>query len=282
MTLRGRINRASGDFQRATRNTAMKGIMDAQGGIYGTRKMIGYVCNVHALDDTKDELAGTVDVQEYDYEPGEDKYEGAGWHEGVKVAALQKDNGYFIMPTKFSDVIFVQDPVTFEEYILMCSHVDVINFQSHQSVKVGVVETEGFQEGDDDTPDVHELPETGNAATTEYTKDNIIHTVKTKDSNVIITQTATGISIKAKDTVVNISGSDGSVSIKTSDITLNGTSSLKTTSPNTTIDGSKVQVTGAQFIRKGTAEADGSGGFCAIPVCPYSGTPHVGTTITGG
>lgn len=305
MTLRGQINKISHDYKNATRRTAMKGVMDAQGGIYGTRKISGYVCNVHAIDDENDELAGTVDVQEYNYYADEDKYEGTGWHEGVKISALQNNNaGYYIMPTKFSDVIIVQDPVTLEEYVLMCSHVDVVQIQSHQSIKVGVVETEEFKESDDDSnPDVHELPETGNAATTEYTKDHtinmvkdkdenaastehtkerIVQIVKTKDGNVTITQTATGLKIEAKDTTISVDASNGKVSIDTKDMTIQSSSSLKTSSPNTTIDGSKVQVTGSQFIRKGTAAADGSGGFCAIPVCPFSGAPHIGTTITGG
>lgn len=284
MSLKGQINKVNGDFFNAVRNTSMKGYIDSEGGMYGTRKIVGYVCKVHPLDDDSDELKGTVDVQEFGYEPGEDKYEGAGYHEGVKVSAIQPNkNGAYLMPSMYSDVVIAQDPISFEEYILMYSHVDIIQMQSHTKVRVGVVETETFKESedDDDSPDVDDLKETGNAAHTEYSKGNIIHTVKTKDGEVIVSQAADKFTITAKNSVVTIS-TDGKVSISAKDVEITGSSSLKTSSPQTTLDGNSVEVTGSSFVRKGKANLDGNGGFCGIPVCPFTGAIHTGSTITGG
>lgn len=267
MSLTGQINNIQGDFAKAVRNAAMKGSIDSRGGIYGTRKIVGYVCNVHGLDDENEALRGTVDVQEYEYEQGEDKYEGAGHHQGVFCSAIQNNkSGLYFMPMMYSDVVIVQDPVTMEEYVLMCSHVDAIQLQSHQFVKIGVVETEEFKEsdGDDDTAsEFDELPETENAAYTNYDKEKIVHIVKTKDGNVTITQTATEISVKTKDTTISVNA-EGKVTMSAKDVT---------------IDGSKVEITGNSFIRKGTANVDGQGGFCGIPVCPFTGAVHTGSTI---
>lgn len=285
MSLKGKINKVNGDFFSAVRNASMKGNVDSEGGMYGTRKIIGYVCKVHPLDDEKDELRGTVDVQEFGYEPGEDKYEGAGYHEGVKVSAIQPNkNGIYLMPSMYSDVVITQDPISFEEYVLMYSHVDMIQMQSHTNIKVGVVETEKFKESesdDDDSPDVDDLKETGNAAYTQYNKDSIAHIVKTKDGEVTVSQAANKFTITAKDSVVTIS-TDGKVSISAKNVEIIGSSSLKTSSPKTTLDGNSVEVTGSSFVRKGKANLDGNGGFCGIPVCPFTGAVHTGSTITGG
>lgn len=284
MSLKGQINKVNGDFFSAVRNASLKGNVDSEGGMYGTRKIIGYVCKVHSLDDENEDLRGTVDVQEFGYEPGEDKFEGVGYHEGVKISAIQPNkNGVYLMPSMYSDVVIVQDPISFEEYVLMYSHVDIIQMQSHIKVKIGVAETETFKESedDDDSPDVDDLKETGNATCTEYSKNNIIHTVKTKDGEVVVSQAANKFTITAKDSVVTVS-TDGKVSISAKDIEITSSSSIKTSSPKTTLDGNSVEVTGSSFIRKGKANLDGNGGFCGIPVCPFTGAIHTGSTITGG
>lgn len=284
MSLRGKINTITGDFSQAVRNTAMKGTIDSQGGVYGTRKITGYVCNVHGLDDEDEKLRGTVDVQETEYDPGDDKYQGAGHHKGVLCSAIQDNHcGFYIIPSMYSDVVIVQDPVTMDEYVTMYSHVDIIHLQSHQAVKIGVVETDEFQESkddeDDDTPDYYELPETGNAAFTQYNKEEIVHTVSTEDGQIIITHTADNVEIKANDTTISINAK-GEVTLSAKEVTISGDTSLKTTSPKTTIDGDKVEVTGSSFVRRGTANLDGQGGFCGIPVCPFTGAVHTGSTIT--
>ena len=284
MSLIGQINKVQGDFGNAVRNAAMRGTMDAQGGIFGTRKIVGYVCNVHGQDDENEELRGTIDVQEYEYEQGEDKYEGVGHHQGVLCSAIQNNkSGYYIMPMMYSDVVIVQDPVTMEEYVLMCSHVDVIQLQSHQSIEVGVVETEEFKEDDDDDDgaDYDELEETGNAAYTKYDKEKILHSVKTKDGETTIKQSAEKVDIIAKDTIISI-GADGKITLSAKEVSITSDTSLKATSPQTTIDGDQVEVTGSSFIRKGVANVDGQGGFCGIPVCPFTGAVHTGSIIVGG
>lgn len=287
MSLRGQLNKVKGDVAKGIKNAAQRGMIDSRGSAWGTQKTIGYVCRVHGLDDEDKNLRGTVDVQEYDYEQGEDKYEGVGWHGGVLTSAIQNNkNGVYLMPSLYSDVVIVQDPFSLEEYVLMCSHVDVIQLQSRTSVKIGVVETEDFDEEDDSCPDVDDLEKTGNAAVTEYDKDKIVHIVKTKDGEVVITQNVDLVKINAKDSVVTVNAdgsvsvqskkvcvtADESIAIKSNSIDLTGDSNVNVTSQTTEIkDGS--------FVRKGTCAPDGSGGFCGIPVCPFTGAVHVGTTI---
>lgn len=250
MSLRGQLNKVNKNFYKAVRGASMKGYVDAQGGTYGTRKIFGYVCNVHGADDENEELRGTVDVQEYEYEAGEDKYEGAGHHQGVYCSAIQNNSsGCYIMPTMYSDVVIVQDPTTLDEFVLMCSHVDVIQMQSHESVKVGVVETEAFQEDDENAPDYDELAETGNSATTNYDKEKIVQTVKTSKGNITITHTASQLKITTEKVTI-------------------------------AIDGSNIEITGGIVTKKGVANTDGLGAFCGIPVCPFSGAVHTGSTIT--
>lgn len=285
MSLKGQINKVNADFFNAVRNASMKGSVDSEGGVYGTRKMTGYVCKVHPLDDGNEKLQGTVDVQEFGYEPGEDKYEGAGYHEGVMVSAIQPNrNGVFLMPSMYSDVVFAQDPVSMEEYILMCSHVDVVQMQSHSRVKIGVVETEAFKESEDDdndSPDIDDLEETGNSSCTQYNSEGIVHTVKNKDGEITVSQTASEIIVTAKDSTVTITA-DGKVRVSAKDLEITGESTFKTSSPKTILDGDSVEITGNSFVRKGKSNLDGNGGFCGIPVCPFTGAIHAGSTITEG
>lgn len=282
MSLRGQINKIDNDFFRAVKSASMKGNADAEGGMYGTRKIVGYVCRIHSLDDENEALRGTVDVQEFGYEPGEDKYEGSGYHEGVLCSAIQPNkNGVYLMPALYSDVVITQDPISFEEYVMMYSHVDVIQLQSRTNVKIGVTETEDFDETNEDSPDMDDLKETGNSAFSCYTKDNIIHTVKTKDGEISIKHTADNITITTQNSTITIT-SDGNITMSAKTIEVHGATSIKTSSPSTTVDGNKVEVTGNSFIRKGKANLDGQGGFCGIPICPFTGAVHTGSTITGG
>lgn len=52
--------------------------------------------------------------------------------------------------------------------------------------------------------------------------------------------------------------------------------SVKLDSPTVTITGG-----GTLETKGGSVAPQGVGGFCAIPVCPFSGSPHTGTQITG-
>ena len=261
MTLRGKINNINKDFFEAVRNTAMKGNVDAEGGLNGTRKIAGYVCKVHPLDDEDERLRGTVDVQEYGYSLEDGDAEGAGYPEGVMCSAIQANEcGMYMMPTLLSDVVIVQDPVSLAEYVLMYSHVDVIQMEGHKKLKMGVKEIEPTKESDVETKDSEqedEHKETGNAAMTEYDKGKIEHTVKAKNGSVVVTQTAEGVEIKAKDSTITVTA-DGKV----------------------TIAAKEVEFKGGSLIRKGKANLDGQGGFCGIPVCPFTGAVHTGSIIT--
>lgn len=219
-------------FVNAVNAVIGKKVLDRNGIPRGTQRVSGYVQKIH--DDETDELYGTIDVQEFqqDYP--------SGFHEGVLISAIsQSKTGMTAVPCLYSEVIIVQDPMTKKEYVTMFSHVDLIQQKSHKEVMVGVVETEEFQEGDDGD-DVHELKETGVSAVTNYTKDNIIDTVKTKDGDCTvtqtfdsivgkvhsdngdctITQTSDGYKIEAKDSVITIK-SDGAIDVKGNNITVN-------------------------------------------------------------
>jgi hypothetical protein len=43
-----------------------------------------------------------------------------------------------------------------------------------------------------------------------------------------------------------------------------------------------LELAGKMVKAGGTAVPNGQGGWCAIPICPYAGIPHVGDTLAGG
>lgn len=78
------------------------------------------------------------------------------------------------------------------------------------------------------------------------------------------------------------------IDVETPDYDLRGTETVDIETPaytlkgNDTIDikGGTITVTGKEFKTKaGTCSPTGTGGFCAIPVCPLSGAPHIGNSI---
>lgn len=285
MSLQGNINKVVPEFLKAMRNASLKGRVGKDGGMLGTQKIYGYVCNVHDFDDEDESLRGTVDVQEFgkgtydQYYDDDDYIDGAGCHVGVLLSAINNNkNGVWLMPMLYSEVIIVQDPTGNNEYVLMCSHVDVIHLQSHKTIKVGVTETQEFQEGADG-PDFEDLEETGNATSTDYDKDQILDTVKTKDGEVTVKRTIDGVVVNAKDSVVTIK-SDGSVSVQCKKVTVNADNSVDVKSDGITVTGQTTEFKEGVLIRKGTSNADAQGGFCGIPVCPFTGAVHVGSTIT--
>lgn len=259
------MNKVIPAFRKSVQGMALQGQLDTGGGAWGTKKIYGYVCDVHKFDDPDESLRGTIDVQEFGYGTysqyfdKDDYIDGAGHHVGVLLSAINKNkDGVWLMPMMYSEVIITQDPQTMKEYVLMYSHVDVVHLQSHQSIKVGVVETEKFKEGPDG-PDFEELPETGESAVSDYDKDKIVDTIKTKSGTVIIKRSIDGVVIDANGKTNVKINSDGSVVVNTQ---------------------AKAEFTGGQLIKRGTCTPDGQGGFCGIPVCPFTGAVHVGTTIT--
>lgn len=152
------------------------------GAVNGTSKITGYVAKIN----TEGELAGTIDVQEYVTLPIEETEDTKmGYHEGVLLSAIQDNSkGYVVIPKMYSEVLVSQDPDTGAEYVSMFSHVDLIQLDSHESVVVEVKEREKFNETDEESPDVHELEETGVYSKTTYLKDSITDEVhNSKDAH---------------------------------------------------------------------------------------------------
>lgn len=65
---------------------------------------------------------------------------------------------------------------------------------------------------------------------------------------------------------------DGEFSAKGDGVTVEGRSSLTLKSPST-------ELTGGEVKCKGTAVPDGTGCFCGVPYCLYSGAPQTGTNV---
>lgn len=222
MSLQGQVNKISGDFRRAVESMAMARLTGPDGAVRGTRKIVGYVCNIHEDGDLK----GTIDVQEYNFEAGEYKnYEGARHHEGVLLSAIQDNtDGVFIVPMLYSEVVIVQNPLDGLEYVLMYSHAKRIQMQARSTegeegseISIGVTEVEQFNESDDGIEnDFNELEPTKNKTITKYTATSITDQVTSPDDEVGLTQekTAASKTIKVGNTTITIDGEN--VTIETS------------------------------------------------------------------
>lgn len=87
----------------------------------------------------------------------------------------------------------------------------------------------------------------------------------------IKTEGNTGIEIKGDSEIKT----DGDTKIESS-----GETEIKATGA-CTINSPDVKVTGGKLTVNGTGVANGQGGFCGLPNCLFTGTPHVTNTITG-
>lgn len=149
-----------------------------------TSRTAGFVVKFH--DDPKDELYGTVDVQEFNLgsEMNRQAVEDGlpvGLHEGVYLSAIQNnENGLVTIPYLYSDVVIATDPETLKEYVVQYSHADTVQVDAHNKVVIGVTETEEYQDTED-SPDVDELEPTGVHAHTTYTPTSILHIVGKSD-----------------------------------------------------------------------------------------------------
>ena len=169
-------------IREAIKKIAWRGMVNHDtGAVLGTGKITGYVAKIN----TEGDLAGTIDVQEYVSLPVDDNGTKMGYHEGVRLSAIQDNsNGYVVIPKMYSDVIVSEDPETGVEYVSMFSHVDMIQLDSHESVVVEVKEREEFDEMDEEAPDVQDLEETGVMSKTTYLKDSVTTEVhNAKDSH---------------------------------------------------------------------------------------------------
>lgn len=167
-------------IREAIQKIALHGLVNPSTGVVrDTGKVTGYVAKIH----TEGELAGTIDVQEFASLSMEENTDmKIGYHEGVYLSAIQDNsNGLLIIPKLYSEVTISMDPESKVEYVSMFSHVDVIQLDSHEKITVGVTEREEFDASDEESPDIHELPETGVFSKTTYTKDLIITEVQGED-----------------------------------------------------------------------------------------------------
>lgn len=163
------------------------------GGVGTARLIHGYVAKIN--DNPSDELCGTIDVGEF---PDETASSEPFIHKGVLLAGA-KDNsgGFLIIPTLFSDVTIISDAATKYSYVVNFSHADFIQIHSHKETVVGVVETEELDPQSNDSPDYDELEPTGNEATTKYTAEQILTSVKNNnDKEATITIDAESIAHK--------------------------------------------------------------------------------------
>lgn len=221
-------------IREAIRAIALKGLVNRQtGAVRGTSKVTGFVAKIHT--DESDELFGTVDVQEYaDWSIAESEEAKIGYHEGVLLTAIQKDNqGYIIIPKLYSDVLVSKDPETSNEYVTMFSHVDLIQLDSHEKISIGVREREEYKPDDEDAPDIHELELTGVQTNTLYEKDKISTTVQGEeggnkvfqiidstqiaqvigDNKTSLTMTQDGLNVTHDKTKLDLNGSEATLTM---------------------------------------------------------------------
>ncbi len=302
MSLTGQINKVSGDFRRAVNHLAKQGVVELDGSPRGTKKIIGYVCAIHE----NGELAGTVDVQEFNYEPDEYSIPGIGHHQGVFLSAIQDNQkGYLIVPMLYSEVVIVQNPTDGHEYVLMYSHAQKIKLLTNSLkgdddglVEIGVTEVENFIETDDGLDkDYDELEPTKNQTNTQYTATTIIDQITSPDDSEglkqektvkhkVITVGKTKITIDGENVNIETSGKvsfkvgnstiteeDGKVNIETQNCVVKG-NDIK-------VNGKTVTITGGTLKTQGASNTDLNGPFNAIKVCPFSGAPHCGSQVSG-
>lgn len=223
----------------AIKKIALHGLVNkSTGAVYGTGKIVGYVAKIHS----DGALAGTIDVQEYvQLAISETDETPMGYHEGVLLSAIPDNSkGYVIIPKLYSEVVVSQDNDTGAEYVSMFSHVDMIQLDSHELISIGVREREEFDESDENSPDIHELEETGVHTNTKYLKDSIVTEVQGEDEANIVTQTIDSTQIN------QVIGDNKSSSLMTQDnINLTHDKSvleLNDDEATVTMGGSKVKV----------------------------------------
>lgn len=229
-------------IREAIRAIALKGVVNRNTGtVKGTSRVTGYVVKIH--DDESDELFGTIDVQEYaDWCTEETEDAKFGYHEGVLLTAIQKDNqGYVIVPKLHSEVLVSKDPETGNEYVTMFSHVDLIQLDSHDKISIGVREREEYKPDDENSPDIHELELTGVQTNTTYAKDSITTSVQGEDDGNKVSQLIDSTQI------AQVIGDDKTSSIMTQDgfnVTHDkGTLDIKDSEATVALGSSKLKVT---------------------------------------
>ena len=78
----------------------------------------------------------------------------------------------------------------------------------------------------------------------------------------------------------SITEEDGKVNIKTENAKIE-TTSCEIKGSDVKVDGTTVTITGGTLKTKGVGSTDLNGPFNAIKVCPFSGAPHCGSSVSG-
>lgn len=307
MSISHESHKIAGEVRRAIRSIARKGSVDLDGATRGTQKIVGYVCAIHE----DGELAGTIDVQEYNLASDEDV--GTRHHSGVLLSAIQDNaDGLFIVPMMFSEVVIVQNPTDGHEYVLMYSHAKRIQWKAHEDIEIGVTEVEDFVETDDGLEkDFNELEPTKNKTSTHYDATSIVdHIVSPEDEegfreektveHKIITVGKTKITIDGENVLIETTGKiqykvgetviteeDGKVSVKSEKVNVECTDcdvkgeNVKVDANDVNVKGTTITLTGGTLKTKGQSSTDLQGPFNPIKICPFSGAPHCGSSVSG-
>lgn len=75
---------------------------------------------------------------------------------------------------------------------------------------------------------------------------------------------------------------DGNLKVEiggNAEIKVDGNCDVK--SPNIKVDGAQVQITGGQLTTNGSVAPQGTGAYCGIPFCVFSGCPQSGPIVSG-
>lgn len=227
MGMKERMAPYGDQIRNGMRSAVLGGMMDKFGGVNGTSKILGYVCGYHDNNDPDPLLKNTVDVQEYDYDANDYNGNAVGFHEGVKLSAIQGNNGMFIVPQLYSNVIITSNPSTQEEYVLKYTHAQLIQMQSVEEVNLGVTEYEPFVENERGIDkDYFELDraESKNKTNTTYKCDSIITKVEDKEKNLLIEEYSDKMVITRDKVKVTIQGENMSIEAQDSlvNVSING------------------------------------------------------------
>ena len=149
---------------------------------------------------------------------------------------------------------------------------------------------EAYEENDGEIPSeikaYVKIKKNGNIEISNVDSDSGGVAIDLKGKIAITAQNNSTIEISG-DSEINVSGNsnirvDGDSEIKVggdSEIGVEGSATIKGSS--VTIDSSNVTITGGMLTTKGSVAPQGTGPFCAIPICPLTGAPHVGPKVMG-
>jgi len=109
--------------------------------------------------------------------------------------------------------------------------------------------------------------------------------VKIFDTEIVIREGS--VTLKPKDTTIEVDGdailkASGNISIEAegnAEVKTSGNVAIEATG-NAEVSAAQVEIKGNVVQVDGTAVATGSGGFCGIPNCLFTGAPHVTNVIT--